>query len=900
MRLAAALATLLLCGAAAPALAQPATPAPPSAADRVVLPTNVAPVSYDVAVTPDMAAMTFTGEVRIDVDVKAPTRAITLNAAELTFGRVSITGVAGAPQVSFDTEQQTATLTFPGEVSAGRHTLAIAYAGKINAHAAGLFALDYDAPKSVGGGRKKALFTQFENSDARRFVPSWDEPNKKATFTLTATVPKELMAVSNMPVASSADVSGGLKRVRFATTPKMSSYLLFFGLGDFERIHKDVDGTDVGVVVKRGATDQATYALDAATHILRYYNEYFGVKYPLPKLDMIAGSGQSQFFGAMENWGAIFYFDRDVLVDPKLATEADKQNVYIVVAHEMAHQWFGDLVTMDWWDDLWLNEGFASWMENKATDHFHPEWKLWLQAAASKDAAMRLDARAGTHPVIQPIRDVLQAQEAFDTITYSKGQAVIRMLEQYVGPDAWRDGVRRYIRAHEYANTTTDDLWRAMDEAGGPRPVTQIAHDFTLQPGVPLITVQNEPHCKPPGQISGGLRLTQSRFGVDQASKAPLVWHVPVRVGQLWAAGTDASGIASAGSETEVIVAAPKPSIAANSIDTSYAIANAGQTGYFRTLYTPATFAPVKAGFARLSDYDQLGVLNDSSALGGAGYEPYADTLDLTAAIPPNADPIVAQAMVRRLEAIDDLLKENAARSAWRAHARAVVEPLYARLGWRAKAGEPSNDALLRATVLSALGEFDDPAVLAQAREKFAAYLKNPDALEAGERTAVLQMIASHATPAEWDQLHGLALHAPTALEKADAYFRLAQARDPLLAQKALALSLTSEPDRTTMPSMVTDVGREHPQMALDFAIAHVDYINVVLEPDSRNSFIPRLAQEGSGDAAIAKLDAYAQAHIPATAQGDVVRARSAIRAADAIKARVVPQVVAWLPAHRG
>ena len=208
--------------------------------------------------------------------------------------------------------------------------------------------------------------------------------------------------------------------MRFADSPKMSSYLLFFGLGDFDRISRMVNGVDVGVIVKRGDTDQARYALDAAAHILPYYEDYFGVKYPLPKLDLVAGPGQSQFFGAMENWGAIFFFERDVIIDPKISTEDDKRGVYITIAHEMAHQWFGDLVTMDWWDGIWLNEGFASWMEYKATDSFHPEWNVWLRALGAKERALRVDARDGTHPIIQPIHDVFQANEAFDTITYSK------------------------------------------------------------------------------------------------------------------------------------------------------------------------------------------------------------------------------------------------------------------------------------------------------------------------------------------------------------------------------------------------------------------------------------------------------------------------------------------------
>ena len=871
-----ALACALMAGSALSA-AQ-AAPAPPSAAGRVVLPTNVAPLAYDLTVTPDMKAMTFTGEVKIEIDVKAPARAITLNAAELTFSRVSLQGSAAAPQVSFDTEQQTATLTFPQAVSAGRHVLTIAYAGKINQHAAGLFALDYDAPKSVGGGRERALFTQFENSDARRFVPSWDEPNKKATFQLTAVVPAKLMAVSNMPVAASADAGGGLKRVRFAQTPKMSSYLLFFGLGDFERIHQEVDGTDVGVIVKRGATDQATYALDAATHILRYYNSYFDYKYPLPKLDMIAGSGQSQFFGAMENWGAIFYFDRDVLIDPKLSTEGDRQNVYIVVAHEMAHQWFGDLVTMDWWDDLWLNEGFASWMENKAVDHFHPEWKLWLQAAASKQGAMALDARTGTHPIITPIHDVFQAQQAFDTITYQKGEAVIRMLEQYAGPDAWRAGVRRYIKAHAYANSVTDDLWREVD-AVSPRKITAIAHDFTLQPGVPLITADG---------ANGRLALSQTRFGVDAASKAPLTWRVPVRTAPL--------GGGDEGPVTLVQGPAPQPSPTPEP-----AVVNAGQTGYFRTLYAPAAFAPIKAGFARLNPYDQLGVLNDAGSLGGAGYEPYADALDLTAAIPADADPIVAEAIVSRLAGVDETLKgQPDLRAAWRAHARTVVEPLYRRLGWDKRSGESDNTALLRATVLNALGEFDDPAVLAGARQRFDAYLKDGSTLDAATRRTVLNMVATHADAATWEALHQLARTAPTALDKEEAYTRLAEARDPALAQRALALALTDEPEKTTAPTMIRVVGYEHPAMALDFAIANMGAISAVLEPDSRNQFVPRIAQESTDLSALAKLDAYAAANIPATAQGEVVKARSAIRFTAEAKARVIPQVKAWLTAHRG
>ncbi|HZZ30714.1 MAG TPA: M1 family metallopeptidase, partial [Phenylobacterium sp.] len=479
-------------------LAAAPSPAARPAQTRLTLPDTVTPEHYDIAVTPDAKALTFTGSATIVVRAHKAVRSITLNAADIVFGRVRLDQRAGGPQISLDPAQQTARFTFAQPVAPGLHRLHIDYKGKIYQQASGLFALDYDTPH----GKARALFTQFENSDARRFVPSFDEPGRKASFTLTAVTPADRMAISNMPVASTQALPGGLKRVRFAETPKMSSYLLFFGLGDFERVSRKVDGVDLGVVVKRGDLAQARFALDAASQILPYYDSYFGTRFPLPKLDLIGGPGSSQFFGAMENWGAIFYFERDLLIDPRLATEDDRQNVYIVVAHEMAHQWFGDLVTMAWWDDLWLNEGFASWMENKVTDHFHPEWKVWLQQLNAKQRAMQVDAKDGTHPVITPIDDVLQASGAFDDITYDKGASVIRMLEAYTGEDAWRAGIRRYIAHHAYGNAVTDDLWREVD-AVSPNKVAGIAHDFTLQAGVPMVRVE-ETGCageRAPGEL---------------------------------------------------------------------------------------------------------------------------------------------------------------------------------------------------------------------------------------------------------------------------------------------------------------------------------------------------------------------------------------------------------------
>jgi aminopeptidase N len=843
-----------------------------AATERIVLPADVTPARYDIAIVPDAGHLTFAGSVGIAIDVHRPTAQIALNAAELAFRRVALSGVAATPKVSFDAAQETATLTFPAPVAAGRHILAIDYTGKINRNAAGLFALDYDAV----GGKARALFTQFENSDARRFVPCWDEPARKAVFVLTATVPAGEMAVSNLPIAASEMLAGGLKRVRFAPSPRMSSYLLFFGLGDFQRISRKVNGIDVGVIVKRGDAAKAAYALDTAAQILPYYEDYFATKYPLPKLDLIAGPGESQFFGAMENWGAIFYFERDLLIDPKISTAADRRDVYITIAHEVAHQWFGDLVTMAWWDGIWLNEGFASWMELKAADRFHPEWNVWLDALSSREAAMRVDARAGTHPIIQPIRDVLQANEAFDTITYSKGQAVIRMLESYLGADIFRAGVRRYIKAHAYGNTVSDDLWRELDKTSST-PVTTIAHDFTLQAGVPLIRANAS------GQTLG---LTQDRYAEDDSGKAPASWHVPVVEASVGAQGVW-RGIVSRQTPADIAL-----------VPGALAIVNRGQAGYFRTLYDPSAFAALASRFHGLSPADQIGLLNDSSALGLAAYVSAADILVLASRATADMDPDVIETVATRLQALDRLYDGLPGQPAFRVFARRVLDPVLARVGWSARNGEGPNVPLLREALLGTLGELDDAAVVAEARGKFATFLKSPAALSADDRQSVLAIVAENADPAAWDALRGLAATATASLEARQYFVLLGRARDPALAERALQFALSGDVPVTTRPSILAAVAKLHPQMALEFLAAHFGEFDPIIEPDSRVEFAPALASTSHDPAIIMELRAYADAHIPPDARGDEVKAEAAIAFNASVRRNRLPELDRWLAAH--
>jgi aminopeptidase N len=845
--------------------------------ERVLLPAIVTPEHYRIDITPDAHDLTFRGSVSIDLVVHEATDRIVLNSADIVIESAGLSDETLAPAIAYDEKVQTATFTFGHKLKRGAHTLKLDYHGRIYQQTSGLFALDYDTPT----GKARALFTQFENSDARRFVPSWDEPGRKATFELAAVVPAEQMAISNMPIASSETLASGLRRVHFGVTPKMSSYLLFFGAGDFERVHRDVDGVDLGVVVKRGDTASAAYALDAAAGLLSYYNDYFGAPFPLPKLDLIGGPG-SGGFGAMENWGAIFYSERYLLIDSHISTQADQQTVFLVVAHEMAHQWFGDLVTMAWWDDLWLNEGFASWMQSKAIDHFHPEWRVWLQALGAKEDAMDVDARDGTHPIITPIHDVLQASGAFDSITYSKGAAVIRTLESYVGEKDFRAAVRRYIHVHAYGNAVTDDLWKEMDR-GSAHPITQIAHDFTLQPGVPMVT-ESYAKC-----TNGGTRLglAQTHFAIDADSTSARDWHVPATIATL-------SGNSI---KTVVFGALPKHQRIAGC---DPVILNAGQTAYFRSRYPKEALAAILGRYRELSPDDQMGILNDTSSLAYAGTEPMADFLELARTFPPDANPIVVSALIKHLQTLDHVYDDLPTQGAFRNFARAVLAPIFARVGWDPKAGESDNVALLRLDLIAALSDFGDPTVLVEARKRFDRFVANSSSLDAGARRTVLRTVAVHADPATWDALHGMALSAKTMLERQELYRLLARPEDHVLVQKALDLTLSGEPPATSVPEMIIAASHRYPEAAFDYVAGHWDAIAPRISQNRQPRFAPRLISEASDPKLIDKLNAFAEAHIPPSARQDLRKSEANIRYLASIRNLRLPEVDQWLKSQGG
>jgi len=837
----------------------------PAQAQRQWFADGPVPSRYEISITPNAEAATFSGEARITIASEAQLASVTMNALDLTIARATIDG----QPVAFDTDSdaQTLTLTPRRPLRAGRHTIRVVYSGTISDDAYGLFRVAYDD----NGTQKRALATQFEPGDARRFAPMWDQPNRRAVFQLTVTAPSDQMVISNMPAERVQRFSGGLTRTRFAETPAMSSYLLFMAMGDFERLTADVDGVELGVVVRRGQGERARFALQAGAESLRYFTQYFDIPYPLPKLDMIGVPGAGGF-GAMENWGAILYFDQYLLLD-EYSSEGERQNVFSTVAHEIAHQWFGNLVTMVWWDDLWLNEGFASWMAAKAIEAVHPDWNPWMaQLTLGTATAMALDAREGTHPVVQMVNTIDEANLAFDTITYEKGLAVIRMLEAYVGEEAFRTGVRAYLRGHLYGNARTEDLWAAIQAASG-QPILDIARSFTTQAGYPILRV-SAPEC------GAQIAFEQRRFALDDASRTGERWTVPVMVRRL---GQSAQHIVLPATERHE--AALEPACAPY-------IVNTGQSGFFRVLYDPTNFARLIAAFRQLEPVDQLGLLLDYWSFGRSGDAPFTDYLNLVSALGPDADPLIVMDTAASIAALVQYVRGRPSEAAVRAWGRSVLRPYFNRAGWTEREGEPANETLMRAELIAQLGYLGDEAIIAEARQRV-----RSDNLSASVRGAALSVYAMHASTQDYETLVRAARAANDFVDQRRMWLQVASAADPALAQRTLHLTLGETIPRQIRTQVIAAVANEHPRMAWNFLVANRSAVEQLLDPLTRLDFPTAIASVNADPAVATELAAYARS-FPAGAESNVAAAIAAIR----LRARTIdermPAVEAWVAAR--
>ena len=840
------------------------------------LPKQVRPTEYSIWIKPDIKKLTFVGHETVKLNVEQATSQLVLNAADLTVSDVQLDGKT-IPKIKFDAKNELLTITAPGELTPGEHTLTLNFAGKINQFGRGLFYGKYQ--ESGTGAKKIFLGTQFEATDARQFFPCWDEPAFRARFQLTTVVPETWMAVSNMPIASEKKVTGG-REVEFQPTPSMSTYLVVFCAGEFDAVETEVDGVKLRITTTKGKGESARYALEATAQILRYYNEYFGIPYPLPKLDQLAIPGG--FGGAMENWGGITYYETALLFDPANSSAATKQTVYEVIAHEVAHQWFGDLVTMAWWDNLWLNEGFASWMGTKCTAHFNPQWEVWLQrnlprdptrrTGIVKEQAMEGDAHSTTHAIQQKIETEADANDAFDDITYKKGQSFLRMLESFLGEESFRDGIRRYIEAHKYSNSTTTDLWNALSEVSG-KPVADIAAGWTEQPGFPVVNVTREANNK--------VKLSQERFTITFRDNANFTWKIPLTYlidGQ--------SAPATLLMSEKVVTLEDVPADRALKL-------NVEGTGSYRVAYDEASWKLLLATLPGMNVPDQVNLLSDAWAFVQEGRRPLRFYTDLVDRLPPSTAIAVRDQIINTFNSIDHLLAGAAERESFRRYARGALRPTLDALGIQPKADEPVTASLLRASLIQQLGLFGDEDVIKVCRQNFDNYLKNPASVPPDLRPPTFAIIMRYGDATTWQKLHELGLKTASTEDKQYYYDALAFAADPKLLQKSLAITLTDELPTSRAVFMVGKVAREsdRPDLAWEFAKKNLKPLLAKVDALNANSYLPSLLTFFFDPAWIEELKTFAKKNLSEASRKPIEIASDEIQFRAGFRKRLIEQI---------
>jgi aminopeptidase N len=857
------------------------------AATPGTLPKHVRPVAYRIDIVPDLAKLAtadgkedigFTGKVEIDIDVLEPTDSLTLSVRALTFNSVTVGGTPA--KVTLDAATQNAQLQLPSRLAAGRHLLIASYSGKITSEPTGFYYMKYDTPQ----GERRMLSTQMQPDFARRMFPGWDEPVFKATFTLSALVPATFSAYSNTPVAREEPVGTDKKKITFETTPVMSSYLVVLSAGELARLQRTVNGVDLGIVAPKDRIEKGRYALDTGVQVLTYLSDYFGVPYPLPKLDNIAVPGAIDTFEAMENWGASTYVENVLLFDAASSSQQTRETIFILLAHETAHQWFGNLVTPAWWDNLWLNEGFASWMERKVTDHFNPSWKLPLRANATKEYVMRSDAVRTSHAVQQDIADGQAARTAFDTITYDKGYAFIRMLEAFVGEEKFRDGLRAYMRKHAYSNTTTADLWEALTEASGV-PIAKIAASFIDQPGIPLIHVSAR--CV---NDTTEATLRQERFSLNNPYAEKRTWQVPVVIGRPGVSGTQSVLVG----DTPARVTFPGCGQPVK--------ANFGDAGYYRVQYDDEAFAALARRFRDLDAADRTNLLSDTWAMVQAGRLDIGRYLDLTTQLANEPELAVWQSVSATLGNIDGLLDGTKTRAAFNAYVHTLFRPLLARLGWDPRADDSAETLLLRVRAIETLGLFGDPDTIAEARRRFRQFERDAKSLNPELLTPVVNVVGHAADRQTFDALLRLARAAQSSEDKQRYYFALANVADPALGARAIGVARTDDKlpsgQLSNFVNQVVD-GSDAPDRIWALVLKQQKQLLARATETERTNLLGYAARPSANPRTAHEVRWAEGSRASKAAQFEADKSADFIELRAAIKPRVVPVLDAWLKARK-
>ncbi len=848
------------------------------------LPEIAAPDHYKLTFSPDFTKNDFVGDETIAVRVLKPTSQIVLNAAEIDFQEVTVTSAHSGQKatVALDKDKQTATLTVDHPIPPGPATIQIRYHGILNDQLRGFY-LGKDS-----NGQKYAA-TQFEATDARRAFPSFDEPAYKAVFDITIVADEGLTVISNTKVVSDTPGPAGKHTVHFAPTPKMSSYLVAMVVGKFEYVEGVVDNIPIRVYASPGKKELTTFALDAAENIMRYYNQYFSLKYPYGKLDLVGLADFSA--GAMENTGCITFREILLLLDEKQTPVDLKREVASVIAHEMAHQWFGDLVTMQWWDDIWLNEGFATWMSNKPLEAWKPEWDMQLQDVEETAQAMDADSLVNTHPIHQPAETPEEILELADDITYSKTAAVLRMLESYLGPETFRAGVNAYLTKHAYANATASDFWTAQTQVS-KKPVDKLMPTFIEQPGPPLVSVKTT--CSGNSQR---VSLEQQRYFFDRAkfeAGSSERWQIPVCMKQ------GSSG--KSGAERCELLTQPQQTFTLPGCS-SWVNVNADAKGYYRSGYdSEAVRSMARDAETALSPAERIMLPSDVSASVRVGREKIGDYLAVVEGLQTDRSQAVLGPLMNQLDYIGRYLVNDADRESYRSWVRQVLAPVAADIGWEPKPGESADREGLRSNLFAALGyTAGDPAVVALARKLANQALDDPSSVNHELAFAAFRVATQGGDEAFYNRISDRLKNAKTPLETFEYQQALTEFSDPALLEKTLEFAISPEVRSQDSLQIISRVMRNPAgeKLAWDFVRSHWEKITSLggafagaAVAGSAGSF----CDPGMRD----QLQGFFAAHHEPSSERTLKQSIERINYCVDLKAQQGSQLAAWLQQHAG
>jgi puromycin-sensitive aminopeptidase len=782
----------------------------PSAANPHRLPRSVVPRRYDLTLEPDLAAATFAGSEAVAVEVVEPTAEVVLNALDLEIDEAA--AEIGAERlvaaVTFDSGSERATLTFDRPLPAGEAVLHLRFRGVLNDKLVGFYRSTFTDDDGV---ERVLATTQMEATDARRAFPCWDEPDAKAVFAVTLVVPGDQLAVSNAGEIGREPAGDGKVAVRFADTMPMSTYLVAFVVGPLTATPTvDVDGKPLRVICPPGKEHLAGFALEVGEFALRFFTDWFGIVYPGDKLDLVAIPDFA--FGAMENLGCVTFRERYLLIDPATATQSELQAVVDVVAHEIAHMWFGDLVTMKWWNGIWLNEAFATFMEMTCTDAFRPEWRRWVDFGLSRSAAFDTDALAATRPIEYPVISPADADGMFDVLTYEKGASVVRMLEQYLGADRFRAGIRRYMARHQYGNTDTSDLWDALEAETG-EPVRRIAESWIFQGGFPEVQVARGDGAK--------LRFSQRRFGYGAADEGAR-WAIPLVVGHRAGVAERSSTGLLEGDEVSFGIGddpsdEPLP----------WVNANLGAHGFYRVRYAPDLLDALLAGLGDLTALERYTLVDDAWASVLAGNLEAAEFVATAERFVDERDLSVWERVTGGL-AILDRLVEGDARGALHGRIAAVVGPVRAELGADAGPGDDDRTRTLRGVLLQAAALLgDDGAARDRSSELLDRFLAHPPSVDPSLASPALAVCATLGDIALHERLVAAFRGAANPQDRQRLQLSLARFRDAEALRRTLDLTLSGDVRTQDAPYLLgeTLTNRDNGPMAWAFVAAHWEEI---------------------------------------------------------------------------